>query len=147
MVEKVMKKRKKTNKISPKHENSEKVQEMQYKNAQKLLRRVFFPPEVNVSSILGCPLGPRGPPGMSREPARSLPMFLRFFALSKNRARPGPERPRRRSRAPAGNPQGPVWEDSWSIFDVDFQKNSYGDVVFFKDSFVKLIHFLALIDG
>ena len=130
MIEKVMKKRKKTRKLRPKHENCEKVQEMQYKNAQKRLRRVFFPPEVDVSSILGCPLGPRGPPGMSREPARSLPMFLRFFALSKNRARPGPGRPRRGPHAPSGIPQGTFLEDSWSIFEVDFQTSIYGDVVF-----------------
>ena len=140
MVEKNMKKTEKTRKLRLTHENFEKVQEMQYKNAQKRLRKALFPPEVDFSSIFGCPLGPRGPPGMSREPARSLPMFLRSFALSKNRARPGPGRPRRGPRAPSGTPQEPFWEDSWSIFEVDFQTSSYGDVVFFTDSFVKLIH-------
>ena len=76
MVEKNMKKTEKMRKIRPKHDNSEKIQEMLYKNAKKRLRQALFPPEVDFSSIWGCPLGPWEPPGTSREAARSLPICL-----------------------------------------------------------------------
>ena len=146
MVEKIMKKTEKTRKLRPKHDNSEKVQEMQYKNAQKRLRQALFPPEVDFSSILGCPLGPRGPPGMTREPARSFPMFLRFFALSKNRARPGLGGP---GEVP-GHPQGPPRNHFGRILSrflkSIFRRTAMATLSFLWTLSSNLFTFVALID-
>ena len=116
---------------------------MQCKNTQNQLRQALFSPKVEFSSIFGVPRGLLGRPG-------SLPEAFDFFFDSSlclqtalDRTPGGPEEVPGHRQGPSRDHfrriLKPFWEDSGSILELEFQMDSYCDVVFFRDSFVKLI--------
>ena len=88
-----------------------------HKNRQRIhVWNVFFHYKVDLLSIFRVPLGPRGPPGTSRAPSRSLQFFINF----QSRLNTGQDQPPGGPREAPGVPQAPPGHHFGSILDRFF---------------------------
>ena len=92
-----------------------------HKNRQtSTFRTPFFQQKLDVWLISGVSLGPREPPGTSREPPRIVYFFHDFSVASENGPGGLPGGP----RVPAGTPRGPFWVDFEWILHIKKHPNN-----------------------
>ena len=87
-------------KIDAKSREKHEKRHCEQKSTKIHIWKVIFQQQIDFCSIFVVPLGPRGPPGTSREPPRILHFFRLFSVVSEN----GPGQARGR---PQGGPGGP----------------------------------------
>ena len=70
--------------------------------------KVIFQQQIDFCSIFVVPLGPRGPPGTSREPPRIFHFFRLLSVVSENGSGQARGRPQGGPGGPPGHPQGTI---------------------------------------
>ena len=105
------------------------------KRSPALSSRPPFSPQVDFWSIFGSRPAPKMASGTRPERFKS---FVNLGGVSKTVPTGSWEPPRRLSgglRAPPGSPGAPFWDDFLTIFEVDFDMQSYSDILFFAPAF------------
>ena len=105
------------------------------KRFSALSPRPPFSPQVDFWSIFGSRPAPKMASGTRPERFKS---FVNLGGVSKTVPTGSWEPPGRLSgglRAPPGSPGAPFWDDFLTIFEVDFDMQSYNDFLFFALAF------------
>ena len=105
------------------------------KRFSALSPRPPFSPQVDFWSIFGSRPAPKMASGTRLE---RLKPFVNLGGVSKTVPTGSWEPPGRLSgglRAPPGSPGAPFWDDFLTIFEVDFDMQSYSDFLFFAPAF------------
>ena len=105
------------------------------KRFSALSPRPPFSPQVDFWSIFGSRPAPKMASGTRPERFKSFVNLGRDSKTVPTGSREAPGRLSGGLRAPPGSPGAPFWDDFLTIFEVDFDMQSYSDILFFAPAF------------